>query len=198
MLLLFAPGAGKPSTSDWMTRWAGYLDGIVPGARVVRFDYPYARAGRKRPDRHPVLLDAHEAALTEHRRDGEPVVLVGKSMGSRIGCHLAAERVPDITALVCLGYPLASMGRRDKLRTGVLEATRHPVLFVQGTRDRLCPLDLLEPAREAMSVETALHVVEKGDHSLHVTRTWMKKTGLTQDDADAAAVDAIRGFLRDR
>ena len=198
MLFLFAPGAGKPSTSEWMARWAGYLTGVVPDARVVRFDYPYALAGKKRPDRHPVLLDAHEAALAEHRRPGEPVVLVGKSMGSRIGCHLAAERVPDITALICLGYPLASMGKRDKLRTAVLEATRHPVLFVQGTRDRLCPLDLLETARAQMSVETALHVVDAGDHSLHVTKTWMKQTGQTQDDADAAAVDAIRGFLRDR
>ena len=198
MLLLFAPGAGKPSSSDWMTRWAGYLDGIVDGARVVRFDYPYAREGRKRPDRHPKLLDAHEVALEQHRQPGEPVVLIGKSMGSRIGCHLAAERIPDITALVCLGYPLASMGNRDKLRTAVLEATRHPVLFVQGTRDRLCPLDLLEPARAAMSVETALHVVEAGDHSLQVTKTWMKQTGLTQEDADASAVDAIRGFLQAR
>jgi predicted alpha/beta-hydrolase family hydrolase len=176
-----------------MERWAGLL---APLGRVERFDYPYMAAGKKRPDRHPVLLEAHRAALERHRRPGEPVVLIGKSMGSRIGCHLAIEE--PVEAVVCLGYPLAGMGNRAKLRDAVLLEQRQPVLFVQGTRDKLCPLDLLEEARARMTVATALHIVEAGDHSLHVTKTWMKTHGLTQEDADAAAVDAIREFLRAR
>jgi predicted alpha/beta-hydrolase family hydrolase len=192
-LLLFAHGAGLPSTSEWMERWAGYLSTL---GRVERFDYPYMAAGKKRPDRHPVLLEAHRAALDRHRRPDEPVVLIGKSMGSRIGCHLAAE-VP-VRAVVCLGYPLAGMGNRAKLRDAVLLEQRQPVLFVQGTRDKLCPLDLLDETRARMMAPTSLHVVETGDHSLHVTKTWSKQTGLSQPDADAAAVDAIRAFLQER
>lgn len=192
-LLLFAHGAGLPSTSPWMAHWAGLLAGV---GRVERFDYPYMAAGRKRPDRQPVLVEAHREALARHRKPGEPVVLIGKSMGSRMGCHLALEE--SVEAVVCLGYPLAGMGRTDRLRDAVLLEQRQPVLFVQGTRDKLCPLDLLEPIRSRMTVPTALHVVETGDHSLLVTRTWSKQTGLTQDDVDAAAVDAIRAFLRAR
>lgn len=192
-LLLFAHGAGLPSTSPWMERWAGLLADL---GRVERFDYPYMAAGRKRPDRHPILLEAHREALARHRRPGEPVVLVGKSMGSRIGCHLAVEE--PVEAVVCLGYPLAGMGDRTKLRDAVLVEQRQPVLFVQGTRDKLCPLDLLADARARMQAPSALHVVETGDHSLEITRGHTRATGLTQEGSDALAVDAIRGFLRGR
>ena len=87
-IILFAPGAGQPSTSDWMRAWAGRLGTL---GQVSTFDYPYMLAGRRRPDRPPVLLEAHRTALAAARAGREgPVVLAGKSMGSRIGCHLAA------------------------------------------------------------------------------------------------------------
>ena len=64
-------------------------------------------------------------------------------MGGRIGCHVSLEEKVD--GLVCLGYPLCAMGDRTKLRDEVLRALTAPILFVQGTRDSLCPLDLLDP-----------------------------------------------------
>ena len=60
-MILFAPGAGAPSTSAWMERWANLLASIAP---VRRFDYPYALAGRRAPDRLPKLIEAHAAALS--------------------------------------------------------------------------------------------------------------------------------------
>lgn len=89
-LLLFAPGAGAPSTSPWMERWADRLGRV---GEVVRFDYPYRREGRRSPDRLPVLVAAHRAALAEARgrHSSRPVFLVGKSMGGRVGCHVALE-----------------------------------------------------------------------------------------------------------
>jgi predicted alpha/beta-hydrolase family hydrolase len=159
---------------------------------VTRFDYPYMAAGRRRPDRMPTLIDAHRDALDDW--GGEPpTVLIGKSMGSRMGCHLSLEE--EVAAIVCLGYPLASMGNRDKLRDEVLVAMHTPILFVQGTRDRLCPLDLLAEVRERMTATNALHIVETGDHSLRITKTHTKKTGVTQSDADTEALEAIRAFL---
>ncbi len=197
-LLLFAHGAGAPSTSAWMQRWTALLGEI---GHVVPFDYPYAHEGRKRPDRAPKLLAAHREALEQARRghDG-PVVLIGKSMGGRMGCHLSLEDdLADIvSAVVCLGYPLASMGNRDKLRDEVLLAMTTPVLFVQGTRDRLCPLDLLADVRERMTADHDLYVVEKGDHSLMATKTWLKQHGQTQDDVDRRILDAIAAFLTPR
>jgi len=172
-----------------MVAWADSLSTL--GA-VTRFDYPYMAAGKRRPDRKPVLMQAHRDALDRLGGEG-PTVLIGKSMGSRMGCHLSLEL--PVSAVVCLGYPLASMGKRDKLRDEVLVAMTTPILFVQGTRDRLCPLDLLGEVRQRMTGINEMHVVETGDHSLRITKTHTKKTGVTQSDADAEALTAIRTFL---
>lgn len=188
MRFLFAPGAGLPSSSPWMTAWADRLASLGP---VTRFDYPYVLGGRKRPDRLPVLLEAHRDALRALPGDG-PVFLVGKSMGSRVGCHLALEE--PVAGVICFGYPLAGAGNRDKLRDAVLRASTRPILFVQGTRDPLCPLDLLEAVRADMTGVTTLHVVPTGDHSLQVTKTHTRQTGRTQQDEDDAVLEAVRAF----
>ena len=188
-LLLFAPGAGAPSSSPWMQRWAERLAAV---GEVVRFDYPYTRAGRRSPDRLPVLIDAHREALAAARADhAGPVVLVGTSMGSRVGCHLALE-VP-VAAVVCLGYPL--VGRGGQVRSDVLLALRRPVLFVQGTRDPLCPLPALEEVRGRMTAATALHAVEGGDHSLQVGVRALRERGTTQEDVEAGVTRVIAGFI---
>ena len=143
-LILFAPGAGAPSSHPWMQNWKRHLSEI---GEVQIFDYDYMRAGRKRPDRLPQLIAAHRTALEAAREKHQPasIFLIGKSMGGRIGCHVSLEEKVD--GLVCLGYPLCAMGDRTKLRDEVLRALTAPILFVQGTRDALCPLDLLERVR---------------------------------------------------
>jgi predicted alpha/beta-hydrolase family hydrolase len=193
-LILFAPGAGAPSTSAWMRRWAARLGTI--GA-VVPLDYPYARAGRKSPDKLPVLVAAHREALADARaRHPGPAVLVGKSMGGRVACHVAVEEPPGaIARIVCLGYPLR--GQKGQLRDEVLLALRTPVLFVQGSRDTLCPLADLEPVRSRMTAASALHVVEGGNHSLEVGVRALATRGETQDDVDARALAAIAAFVRE-
>jgi predicted alpha/beta-hydrolase family hydrolase len=123
-------------------------------------------------------------------------VLAGKSMGSRIGCHVATETDAPVRALVCLGYPLRAAGS-GKLRDAVLLALTVPILFVQGTRDALCPLDLLAKTRREMSAPNELYVVEAGDHSLAVTKSALRARGETQDDVEARILDVVRAFLRD-
>src|SRR5947199_2489748 len=147
-----------------MQYWATHLREI--GA-VETLDYDYMREGRKRPDRLPQLIATHRAALGQLREKfSGPIFLIGKSMGGRIGCHVALEE--KVNGLICLGYPLCAMGDRTKLRDEVLRALTKPILFVQGTRDPLCPLDLLEQARVEMKAPNFLHIVEGGDHSLRV------------------------------
>ncbi len=127
-----------------MQTWKRRLSEI---GEVESFDYDYMRAGRKRPDPLPQLIAAHQAALEAAREKYQPdsIFLIGKSMGGRIGCHVSLEEKVD--GVVCLGYPLCAMGDRTKLRDEVLRALTTPILFVQGTRDALCPLDLLERVR---------------------------------------------------
>ncbi len=188
-LILFAPGAGAPSTSAWMEAWARRLGAL---GDVVRFDYPYMKAGRRSPDRLPVLLKAHREALEAARASRlAPAVLAGKSMGSRVGCHLSLET--DVAALVCLGYPLR--GGRGDLRDEVLLALRTPILFVQGTKDALCPLDALEQVRAHMTAPSSLHLVEGGDHSLKVGVRALRERGETQEQVDGGVLEAIRRFL---
>jgi predicted alpha/beta-hydrolase family hydrolase len=162
---------------------------------VETFDYDYMRAGRKRPDPLPQLIATHRAALEAAREKHQPdsTFLIGKSMGGRIGCHLSLEEKVD--GLVCLGYPLCAMGDRTKLRDEVLRALTTPILAVQGTRDALCPLDLLERVRAEMNAPNSLHVVEGGDHSLRVPKRHLQASAETQEDVDQSILRAIAAFL---
>ncbi len=187
---LFAPGAGAPSSHPWMRHWAELLSTL---GTVQTFDYPYMRAGSRRPDPLPRLIAAHRAALAEAcAAPRGPVVLIGKSMGSRVGCHASLEE--SVNALVCLGYPLCGGGNRTKLRDKVLREIATPILFVQGTRDLLCPLDLLEQVRYEMRAPNQLHVVEGGDHSLGVTKRQLRAEGQTQEDVERRVCEVIREF----
>jgi uncharacterized protein len=189
-LFLFAHGAGAPSSHPWMQRWIARLATI---GTVAAFDYPYISSNR-RPDPLPKLLEAHGEALAQARqRHSGPIVLIGKSMGGRVGCHLALEEQVD--AIVCLGYPLCGGGNPAKTRSEVLRKLTTPTLFVQGARDRLCPLDLLESVRREMKAVNKLYIVEDGDHSLLVTQTRLKASGETQDDVDQRILHTIRTFL---
>src|SRR6266853_674050 len=186
---LFAPGAGAPSSHPWMQRWKESLTQI---GDVETLDYDYMREGRKRPDRLPQLISAHRAALAAARtKTSGPIILIGKSMGGRIGCHVALEE--EVNGLVCLGYPLCAMGDRSKLRDQVLRDLRTPILFVQGTRDSLCPLDLLESVRKEMSAPNVLHFVEGGDHSLIVREKDLGSE--TQEDVVQRILKAIAEFV---
>jgi uncharacterized protein len=191
ILFLFAHGAGAPSSHPWMQRWAKRLGTL---GHVFPFDYPYMEERRKRPDPLPVLIAAHRAALMEARKahDG-PVVLIGKSMGGRVGCHLALEE--EVTAVICLGYPLCGAGNPGKMRDAVLLESTQPILFVQGTRDSLCPLDLLESVRQKMKAPNQLYVVEGGDHSLMVTKGQLKANGETQGHVEERIVETIWDFV---
>ena len=193
VLLLFAPGAGAPSSHPWMQRWKARLQSI---GQVTTFDYDYMREGRKRPDPLPQLLAAHRGALAEAQQKfgrENPTFLIGKSMGGRVGCHLALEE--KVSGLICLGYPLCAMGDRSKLRDQVLRSLGRPILFVQGTRDPLCPLDLLAEVRTAMIAPNELFVVEGGDHSLVVKKSNLAARAETQEEVDQRILARITEFV---
>lgn len=176
-----------------MRHWAKLLREI---GRVETLDYPYMLQHRKRPDPLPRLIAAHRKALKRTKRKFRGlVILIGKSMGSRVGCHLALEG--KVHAVVCLGYPLCGAGDRNKLRDEVLLKLTTPILFVQGTRDRLCPLDLLDVVRSRMKVVNQLEIVQDGDHSLTVAKRTLKASGENQADVDTRVLQRIKAFVKD-
>jgi predicted alpha/beta-hydrolase family hydrolase len=190
---LLAPGAGSPSSHPRTRTFARLLETIGP---VEPFDYPYASAGRGRPDPLPKLIEAHRAALAALRAEHDgPIVLAGKSMGGRVGCHVAL--VDPVEAVICFGYPLCGAGDRSRLRDQVLLELKTPTLFAQGTRDPLCPLDVFEGVRKRMHAPSSLTVVEGGDHSLMVAKTALKALGSNQEEVDDNMLTAIARFLKE-
>ena len=189
-VFVFAPGAGAPSSHPWMQAWEERLRTI---GDVTAFDYDYMAEHRGRPDPPPVLIARHRRALTEARQPSRPAILIGKSMGGRIGCHVALEE--RVGGVICLGYPLCAMGDRSKLRDQVLLSLTTPILFIQGTRDPLCPLDLLEKVRAEMKAPNILHLVEGGDHSLGVMKRELKAANQTQEEVDRRVFESIARFV---
>ncbi len=193
-LIVFAHGAGAPSSHVWMQEWAARLR---PLGALETFDYPYMQGKKRAPDPQPVLIRAHLAAIDEARLryPDHELSLIGKSMGSRIGCHASLER--PVAKLVCLGYPLLAPGNSGKVRDQVLLELETPILFVQGTRDPLCPLELLGQVRKNMKSRSKLFVVDAGDHSLQVSKTQLKQAAETQAAVDQRILHVIRHFIED-
>jgi len=168
--VLLAPGSGAGQRHPFMEGLRKRL--AAGGLPTLTFDYPYMEAGRRIPDRMPVLLACHRAALQRLTGYGWPVVSAGKSMGGRMASHLAAT-VPGSVGLVFYGYPLASPSSGEIRSTAHLREVGVPMLFVSGTRDRLGPLDRLRPLVEELA-GASLEVIEEGDHSFKVP----KRSGL--------------------
>lgn len=165
-----AHGAGAGMTHPFLTGVAGGLN--ADGVSVLRFNFPYVDARRRAPDPPSVLTEAWTAAMrdTVSRAGGAPVFAGGKSLGGRIASLLAAAQGRDFpgAGLLFFGYPLHAPGRTDHLRDAHLSKIGKPMLFIQGTRDRLARLDLIESVVRRLHPLARLHLVEGGDHSFRV------------------------------
>lgn len=133
--LLLAPGAGADASHHTLTA----IEAAVAPLPVHRMDFPYRRAGRRAPDRAPILLDAMRAELEDFRiatglRDTSRIVLGGRSMGGRMASMIAASGTA-CRGLVLLSYPLHPPGKPEKLRVDHFADIVVPTLFVSGERD---------------------------------------------------------------
>jgi uncharacterized protein len=184
--IVLAHGAGAGQRHPWMTTVGDGL-ATVTGCTVLTFDYPYMAAGRRAPDRPERLLDAHAAAVARLRRECGSIVLAGKSMGARIGSHLVGDRGEAATALVHYGYPLVAMGKDEPRDVEHLSTITAPQLFFAGSRDRLCPIDLIRPVVATLPAAD-LVVIDGADHSFKVaaasgTTTYAVLAGLVEQTA---------------
>lgn len=189
--LLLAHGAGFGLDSPWMERVA--LGLAARGFPVLRFNYPYReRAAREKrdvpPDRAPVLEAAHAAALATlaERAGGKRMILAGKSMGGRIGTHIAAKG-EHCAGLVLFGYPLHPPGQTHKTRSEHFPTIAQPALFLQGTRDEFAELELLRAALARYGGRATLEVIEGADHGFHVP----KKSGRTDEEVLEFLLDRV-------
>lgn len=177
--LLLTPGASATREQPALVA----LDEAVSalGVTVERMDFPYTQAGRRAPDRPPVLLDAVRAGAA--RLAVDDLFLGGRSMGGRI-CSMAVADGLGARGLVLISYPLHPPGRPDKLRTEHFPRLAVPCLFVSGTKDTFGRPDELEAATAAIPGEVTHVWIEGGDHGLR--------------RKDAAVVEAVTAWLAPR
>jgi predicted alpha/beta-hydrolase family hydrolase len=163
--VLLAPGAGASRDSPALVA----VEAAVAPLPVVRMDFPYRKAGRRSPDKAPVLVRSvvEEAeVLADSLGVGtEALVLGGRSMGGRMCSMAVAEGLPA-AGLVLLAYPLHPPGRPEKLRVEHLPQVRVPCLFVSGTRDPFGTPDELAAATALVGGPVTTHLVEGGGHDL--------------------------------
>jgi predicted alpha/beta-hydrolase family hydrolase len=186
--VLLAHGAGAGQRHDFMAGMRRRLG--AAGLPALSFDYPYIAEGRKAPDRLERLLTCHLAAYRRLAERTGRVVLVGKSMGGRVGGHLAPEVAVD--GVVFLGYPLIPLGKSEPRDTSHLGRVGAPLLFVQGERDRMGPPEAIAPI--ALDLGARLEVIAEASHGFAVP----KSSGLTRDDVLDRLADLVEEFTRER
>lgn len=162
------------------------------GRRALLFNFPYAEAGRRRPD-PPGVLEGTVRAAAEHARGrlgARRLVLGGRSMGGRIASQAVAGGLAA-DGLLFLAYPLHPPGRPQELRDRHLGAVTAPMLFVQGTRDDFARPDLLEAVLSRLGERAVLYRVEEADHSFRVRA----RSGRTPEEVREEVDRAVLGWL---
>lgn len=191
--LVLAHGAGAGQRSRFMMQAGREM--AARGITTATFDFPYVIAGRKVPDRTPVLEEAWRDAIETVRGDAMlqrlPLFIGGKSMGGRIASQVAASGagIEGVRGLLFLGYPLHPPGKPEQRRDAHLPQIHLPMLFVQGSRDELGTADEIGALLPSLQ-RAQLFVVESGDHSFKVPARVGKP-----DDVLGRVFDVVAEFI---
>jgi predicted alpha/beta-hydrolase family hydrolase len=191
VLYVFGHGAGAGMHHAFMEAACSGLG--RRGIATFRYHFPYMEAGRKAPNPGPVLQKTVRSAVAEAARlaPGLPLVAGGKSMGGRMTSLAAAkEALPGVRGLAFFGFPLHAAGRPSADRGAHLADVGLPMLFLQGTRDNLADLALLEPLLATVTPRPALHVEEGADHGFHV----LKRSGRTDEEVLESVCDRFAAW----
>jgi len=141
------------------------------GIATLRYQFPYMEQGAKRPDAPKLAQATVRAAVAQAARlmPAVPLVAGGKSFGGRMTSQAqAASALLDVCGLAFLGFPLHPAGRLSDERAQHLFKIEVPMLFLQGTRDKLADVALLQRLTERLGARASLQLLQDADHSFHV------------------------------
>jgi predicted alpha/beta-hydrolase family hydrolase len=192
---VFAHGAGTGMSHPSMEAVAtGLFD---RGIATLRYQFPYMENGSRRPDVPAVAHAAVRAAVTEAARccAGIPLIAGGRSFGGRMTSQAQAiAPLAGVRGLAFLGFPLHPAGKPSMARAAHLSELKIPMLFLQGTRDGLAELKLLEPVVKGLGDLASLYLVEDADHSFHVPA----RSGRNDREVMGEVLDAFKAWVSDR
>ena len=187
-LLVLAHGAGAGMTHRSLTAVAEGL--AARGIATLRFQFPYMEKGRKGVDRPAVAQAAVRAAVEVGRAlaDGLPLFAGGRSFGGRMTSQAQAEQpLEGVRGLVFFAFPLHAAGKPSVERAPHLSKVELPMLFIQGTKDALAELPLLEGVVKGLGPRATLQLVADADHAFHVPARTGRKDAEVLDQALAQA-----------
>jgi len=162
---------------------------------TLRFNFPFAEAGKTRADPVHVLRRAYRAAVAALGRDPSAapahLFIGGIGIGARAAADVAAARL-RVDGLLFLGFPLHPPNRPEQAQADELYRAVSPMLFVQGTRDRSCDLEALQRVLTRVGAPTALHVCREADHQLRV----LKKSGRSEEEIRAEVLGVVEAWIQ--
>jgi uncharacterized protein len=164
------------------------------GIATLRYQFPYMEKGSKRPDPPALAQATVRAAVAEAAKAcaGLPLIAGGKSFGGRMTSQAQAKGPLDgVKGIAFFGFPLHAAGKPSSDRAAHLTDVKIPMLFLQGTRDALADLGLLEPVVKSLGNKAALHLAEGADHSFHV----LKSSGRNDREVLAEILDAFAAWV---
>jgi predicted alpha/beta-hydrolase family hydrolase len=188
---VFAHGAGAGMAHSFMEAFASGLG--ERGIASLRYQFPYMEKGSRRPDPPAIAQAAVRAAVEQAGRSCPGVGLIagGKSFGGRMTSQAqAAAPLPGVRGLAFIGFPLHPAGKPSSDRAKHLDDVRIPMLFLQGSRDSLAEVPLIEPVVKRLGSSATLHLVEGADHSFHV----LARSGRNDGEVMSEILDAFAGW----
>jgi uncharacterized protein len=189
---VFAHGAGAGMTHRFME---GFAEGLCKrGIASLRYQFLYMEKGSRRPDSPAIAQETVRAAVAEAGRccPGLPLIAGGKSFGGRMTSQAqAAAPLQGVHGLAFLGFPLHPAGKPSSDRARHLADVHIPMLFLQGTRDSLAEVALIEPVVKRLGSSATLHLVDGADHSFHV----LARSGRNDGDVLREILDVFAGWV---
>ncbi len=180
---------------------AAVADGLADRKlATLRYQFPFAETGSKRPDSPAMARATVRAAVTEAnlRLPTVPLIAGGKSFGGRMTSQAQAEALlPNVIGLAFVGFPLHPAGRPSAARAEHLSAVDIPILFLQGSRDALAELPLMKAVVTNLGSLAELKVIDGADHSFHM----LARSGRTDPEAMSEILDAMQewtGTVKER
>jgi len=190
---VLAHGAGAGMTHPFLT---GTAEGLAErGIATLRYQFPYMERGSRHPDRPALAWATVRAAVTAAAAllPETPLIAGGKSFGGRMTSQAQANSpLPRVCGLVFLGFPLHQAGRPSDVRAEHLTHIDVPMLFIQGSQDKLADSRLMSAIVQRLEGRATLEVIEGADHSFRIPA----RSGRTDRQALEQILDTLAAWGR--